>query len=255
MEIIPGQAELVLSRRYDRTWIERQYSRAPLQWLGPLTSPFAPETATPLFYLRNPNGGLLDGDHHQITLELGAETALEIRSQGATRVHPGVAQQITQITLHPNSTLIWLPHPVIPGTDSRFQQHVTVTMAPSARLAYGEVWTAGRLGMGERWQFHHLVNEFQVWIQSDRSPLLWERTDLQAPHEQIQSPGVLGSWACWGSLYLLGDWSGVEWSLSATQWAVPIQDPRCSGQILRQVGNQAMAIWSVFRDTLAQGKW
>ncbi len=251
MRITPGRAELTLRCRLEQTIVDHQYSQAPLQWLGPLGS----QGSRPLFYLRNPNGGLLDGDDHQITLSLGTETSLEIRSQGATRVHPGEAQQITQITLEADSTLIWIPHPLIPGANSRFQQQVIVEMDPTARLAYGEVWTAGRIGMGECWQFQRLTNELQVWLRSDPQPLLWERMDLHHPHDRVQTAGVLGTWTCWGSLYLLGDWEPVSWPTSATQWSVEISDPRCSGQILRQVGDQSLGIWSVFRDTLTQGRW
>lgn len=248
MQITPGRAELALSRYQDRTLVHHQYSRAPLQWLGPLPSP----RSTLLYYLRNPNGGLLHGDRHQISLELGSATELQICSQGATRIHPGEAQQITQITLHADSTLIWIPHPVIPGADSRFQQQLIVEMEASARLAYGEIWTAGRIGMGERWRFQRLINELQIWLRADPHPLLWERMDLHYPHDRLQTAGVLGSRTCWGSLYLLGDWGGVEWPTSDTQWSIEIDDPRCSGQILRQVGDQAPGIWSVFRDTLGK---
>lgn len=108
-----GKALLKISRQgeHARIW---EYSQAPLQWLG---SPGEP----PLYYLRNPNGGLLGGDRHRIAIELGAGAGLAIRTQGATRLHPGLIRQQAKVKLAPTSQLIWIPHPTIPGAGADFR--------------------------------------------------------------------------------------------------------------------------------------
>jgi len=250
-----GSATLKTARQgnHTRVW---QYSQAPLQWLG---SP----GEMPIYYLRNPNGGLLGGDQHQIDIELGAGSALEIRTQGATRLHPGLIQQQVRVNLAPESQLIWIPHPLIPGAGADYGQTLEIHLAPTARLAYAEIWVAGRLAMGERWQFKRLHNHLQVWVtnqpetptlspQQDRVLWLQEQMDLRFPHEQISSGSVLGSHLCWGSLYLLGDWPDPDWPTDAEHWLVRSPDPVCKGWILRQVGQQAEAIWRDFGRVVLQ---
>lgn len=257
-----GKAILKATRRGDHTHIW-EYSQAPLQWLG---SPGEP----PVYYLRNPNGGLLGGDRHRIEIELGAGSALEIRTQGATRLHPGLIRQQVKVKLAPTSQLIWIPHPTIPGAGADFRQQVQIELDPTARLAYAEIWTAGRLAMDERWQFEHLANCLQVWVtagipSSPEGRKLWlqEHIDLHFPHRQVSAASVLGSHLCWGSLYLLGDWPEPTWPtvhISGTEspyWLVKSPDPICKGWILRQVGPQAEAIWRHFGQValqLAQAK-
>ncbi len=244
----PGYAHLQTEQQHQRTVIRHQYSQAPLQWLGPLD----PRSPCPVVYLRNPNGGLLQGDHHSISLNLGSQTQLEIRSQGATRLHPGHSRQTIQISLADQSCLIWIGHPLIPGAGTQFHQQIQIQMAPTARLAYAEIWTAGRIGMGEWWQFEHILSQIQVWMDppSTSTPWLWECLDLRYPQEclaSLQSAGVLGSYSCWGSLYLLGSWDPIDWPLTPTQWQIPSPNSDRPGQILRQLGDQAHAIWNTFQ--------
>ncbi|MEL7477164.1 MAG: urease accessory protein UreD, partial [Cyanobacteria bacterium J06555_12] len=77
------------STRSGRTVVSHQYSRAPLQWLGPLH----PSDRRQVLYLRNPNGGLLRGDAQSISVQLEADAHVEIRTQSATRLHPGLSRQ------------------------------------------------------------------------------------------------------------------------------------------------------------------
>ncbi|MGQ9837011.1 MAG: urease accessory protein UreD [Cyanobacteriota bacterium] len=86
------------------------------------------------------------GDQPQIRLELGTASALETCTQGVTRLHPGLIEQQVQMDLDPKSKLIWTR---IPGLGANFRQQVQIHLAPSARLAYAEIWTSGRLAIGE----------------------------------------------------------------------------------------------------------
>lgn len=240
-----GKATLITTYEQGKTVIREQYGSVPLKWIGPVD----PCAVKPMIYLCNPNGGLLEGDQHWITVHLQAHTQLEIRTQAATRLHPGPSQQDIRLRLDPESTLIWIPHPMIPGSQSIYRQIVEVTLDPKSRLAYGEIWTAGRIGQGEQWQFQQLYSELQI-KDPYSLPFLWETMDLHYPHTTLTTPSVLGSYPCWGSLYLLGNWGEVNWPVTSTQWSVRIQDPCGSGMILRQVGYQAHALWLSFCYTI-----
>lgn len=140
-----------------------------------------------------------------------------------------------------------------------------IELDPSARLAYAEIWTAGRLAMGECWQFRRLSSSLRVWVaagspSASRQKKLWlqEHIDLRFPHQHVSTASVLGSHLCWGSLYLLGDWPEPTWPtvhVSGTEsphWLVKSPDPVCQGWILRQVGPQAEAIWQQFGQVVQQ---
>jgi urease accessory protein len=160
------------------------------------------------------------------------------------------------LRLQDHSTLIWIPHPLIPGAGTIFRQQTQIEIAPTARLAFAEIWTAGRIGMQEVWQFQQVTSDCQIWCRAantDPHPLIWERLDLHFPHTHVQSDGILGPYTCWGSLYLLGDWDIPVWPWSATQWSMPIPPAQpAQGWILRQVGDQADLIWQRFRDLIRQ---
>jgi urease accessory protein len=245
-----GRAQLTCTLQSGRTCIRHQFSQAPLQWLGPIDR----GARVPVYYLRNPNGGLLHGDEHQLQITMEADTALEIRTQGATRIHPGTSGQTIQLQLAEGSTLIWIAHPLIPGAGSQFSQQIAVQIHPSARLAYADIWTAGRLAMGEIWQFQRLQSQFKSESfdpPAHLQPLVWECVDLEYPHTAIQSRGGLGSYTCWGTLYLLGDWQDLAWENSLTQWSLNLDTSGCRAQILRQVGHQSASIWESFRTLIS----
>lgn len=232
-------------RAYLHTWARdigdpmgcEQFSCAPLQWLGPVD----PQEERWLFYLRNPNGGLLQGDQHQIEIRVGAKTHLEIRSQSATRLHPGQSTQTLAIRLEPDSSFIWIPHPLIPGQGADFRQTIRMQMDLGSRLAFADLWTAGRMGMGETWQFQHLHNHLEILVGHH---LCWTERFHLDPWLQfwIQSPSILGEYPCWGSLYLFGNWGEVPWTESQTQWR--LQRPQ--GEILRWVGHHSLDGWQQF---------
>ncbi|MEM9567395.1 MAG: urease accessory protein UreD [Cyanobacteria bacterium P01_E01_bin.34] len=244
-----GRAELVASSRSGRTVVSHQYSCAPLQWLGPLH----PSDRRQVLYLRNPNGGLLRGDAQSISIRLEANAHVEIRTQSATRLHPGLSRQDIEIILDADSSLVWVNHPAILGTDTEFEQAVNVTLAPTARLAYAEVWAAGRLAMSqefaptgadelEQWQFKRLSNRLRV--DRDGSPVLRDAIVSMFPHSALTTAGVLQSYTCWGSLYLFGNWPNVDWPETDNQWAVKSQS---GDRILRMVSDRSIDIWQKFQ--------
>ena len=247
-----GRAELIASSREGHTVITHQYSRAPLQWLGPLD----PQALRQSLFLRNPNGGLLGGDVQSISLSVEPNAHVELRTQSATRIHPGLSRQQIEMELAADSSLVWVAHPVILGTSTEFEQTVRVSLAATARLAYGEVWAAGRLAMSqefapegvaarEQWQFERLSNRMR--IDREGVPLLREAIVSQFPHTALNTAGVLEGNTCWGSLYLFGEWPDIDWNQTETQWSV---ESPSGDRILRRVGDRAMDIWQQFRNTV-----
>ncbi len=219
-----------------------QYSRAPLQ----LSAPLYLSAETPTLYLRNPNGGLLGGDRHQLQVRLEAGASLELRSQGATRIHPGLSEQHQHFSLAAGSCLIYRPHPLIPGRSADYRQETRVDLATDARLLYAEVWAGGRVAMGECWQFQRL--ESRLRICRDGQPVLWENQRLGPDLSSLSSLPLLGGAKAWGTFYCFGPWPQAAQPLpdlpGGQIWAL---DNPTGDQLVRCTGPSAQQIWELFQ--------
>jgi urease accessory protein len=160
-----GGARIELVRDGDETRLGVCYQQVPVRLMPPFV--FDNELAS-LLYLINLTAGLLDGDGHLIEITARAGTRSLVTGQSATRVHPAVASYATQqwtIEVEEDACLVVLPGPTIPFRGSRYFQRARVELAPSARLIWGDIWLPGRYDRGElseRFQFEHIVQDFEV---------------------------------------------------------------------------------------------
>ncbi|MBD2101208.1 urease accessory protein UreD [Leptolyngbya sp. FACHB-261] len=237
-----GRSELVACDRAGRTVVTHQYSQAPLQ----LSAPLYLEPHRPTLYLRNPNGGLLGGDVHQLSVVLEAGAQLELRTQSATRLHPGSSEQHQQIRLEDGASLTYCPHPLIPGQGAHYCQTTHIDLAPTACLFYSEVWASGRVAMGECWQFQGLESRLRIY--RDGCPILWETQCLGPDLSLVQSLPSLGEAQAWGTLCCFGPWSkalpDLPKSSGLQTWSL---DNDAGDRLVRCIGASAQQIWQLFQ--------
>jgi len=158
-----GLATLRVAQRYGRSVVVEQYSQAPLQLHRPL---YLRDDAYPTVYLRTPSAGLLDGDEHQLTVFVDDGSSLELRTQAATLVYPGVSRQTIDIRLAENAQLIFKPHPLILAKGANLTQRVRINLNASAKIQYIDSWVAGRLAMGECWEFESFANRLEIFVEN-----------------------------------------------------------------------------------------
>lgn len=156
-----GLARLRVAERFGRSVVVDQYSQAPLQLHRPLYRGGSPN---PVVYLKTPSAGLLDGDEHRLEVAVGEGCFLELRTQAATLVYPGSSKQEFDIDVASGATLVFLPHQLIMAKGARLSQNVSIHLRSTSRLLYSEGWSAGRLAMGECWQFESLANKLQIFV-------------------------------------------------------------------------------------------
>ncbi len=160
-----GGARIELIPYRDKTHLGCCYQQVPVRLLPPFA--FEDEPAS-LLYLINLTAGLLDGDAHRIEVAARAGTRALVTGQSATRVHPAVRGFSTQqwsVDVEDDACLIVLPGPVIPYRGCRYHQRARVSLAPGARLIWGDIWTPGRYLRGELselFQFERIVQDFEV---------------------------------------------------------------------------------------------
>lgn len=204
--------------------------------------------------LQNVGPGTLPGDHLRIDLECGREAALEMRGQGANRIHPspsGIPAEIeNRLRVAAGGLLIFLPGELIPYRTARLRQATVIEVSAGGHLALVETLTRGREAMGERDVYASL--ELRVRATYDDRLLVVERAWLEPA---VRAPGSTcrhGPFAVSASLYLIGE----RWRLPSeahgagpVAWAIDAGDEYMLG---RALGPTTQAVNSVVRRLLAE---
>jgi urease accessory protein len=121
-----------------------------------------------LVYLITLTAGLMDGDGHLLEVTARQGTRAVLTGQSATRIHPALASFSTQqwsVTVEEGACLVVLPGPAIPYAGARYFQRGRVDLAAGGRLAWGDIWLAGRIDRGElseRYRWERIVQDFEV---------------------------------------------------------------------------------------------
>lgn len=202
--------------------------------------------------LQNVGPGMLAGDHLRIDVEAGSSTALEVRGQGANRIHPspsGIPGRIeTRLRVAPGGLLVFLPGELIPYRTARLQQTTMIEVAEGGHLALAETLTRGREAMGERDLYTFL--DLGVRARYDDRLVLIERSRLEPAVRTLAAAGRHGPFAVSTSLYLIGE----RWRLPAEShgagsviWAIAAGDGFLLARIL---GGTTQAVNEVVRRLL-----
>lgn len=144
-------------------------------------------------YRMNTSPALLAGDSIGVKIQLAPGSKLYLADQSATKVHkmPDLDAQATveyTISLDADSTLEFLPEPLILFADSALQQTTNITMHPEAGLCWGEVVLPGRLASGEVYQFRRCLNKTNIRL-PDGSLRFAETMNLTGKGNRfVQSP-------------------------------------------------------------------
>jgi urease accessory protein len=200
-----GGLRIDLVQNEGKTALGGCYQQVPLR----LLPPFQLGAHQPaLFFLLNPTAGLMDGDAQGIEIQAGPGTQAVIVGQSATRIHPAVQGFCTQqwkIRVSENATLVVLPGPAIPFQGCRYFQRVSVELASTAILVWGDIWLAGRYARGsisELFQFESIIQEME--IRREGYLIFRDRFSWQGPWDEVSSQWHFGSCTAAGSLFSTG---------------------------------------------------
>lgn len=187
-----------------RTGISERYYSAPLR----ISRSFRPEGGTGelCVYTTDVSPGVMDGDRYFSEWELGGDTHVILSSTSAIRLHPApfVPSLVEQtFRLGKGAVLEYFPEGIIPFRGSRCTMKTAFHLEPGAVLAYGEIWSAGRIHHGEAFEFGSYISATEVWREKELA--VWDRFVLEP--ETGFSPHV-------------GSASMMEYTHTAALWVV-----------------------------------
>jgi urease accessory protein len=136
--------------------------------------------------------GLLGGDAHRLSVEVGPGAHAVVTSQSANRVLPGRSRVSVDLAVGEGALLVWRPLPTILQAGAAYRQDVAVHLAEGARALLIDVLVPGRLAMGERFAFAELDARLAVHG-PDGELLVAERQWLRPDRDPLGDAPVLGS--------------------------------------------------------------
>jgi len=155
--------------------------------------------------------GILAGDKYDINLDLAANTKTIISEQSYRKLYntgDGFSQQNTQIQIGENAALHYVPYPVIPFAGSRFRSRTDINLRFSSKLIFGEIFTCGRDGMGERFAFSEFSSRTIVSV--DDKPVFLDNIRLlndgtaKGSGADFSGTGFFEGYSCQGVFFLYG---------------------------------------------------
>ncbi|PTU24887.1 hypothetical protein P175DRAFT_0450944 [Aspergillus ochraceoroseus IBT 24754] len=192
----PGQGKVVLSllppANPTLTTLTYKY---PLKLLArtPRFTPQSPSSQPVHLYLLTYGGGLLPGDHIEVSITLEPRTRLVVTTpQGSTKIFktdadtlaptaasPPAAKsrQSVDVRIGKEAALCYLPDPAVPYKGSRYEQTQRFTVESSAKdptrrssLCLLDWVTQGRTARGEAWDFQTWKGKNEIWCLDEKKP-------------------------------------------------------------------------------------
>ncbi|WP_324291341.1 urease accessory protein UreD [Corallococcus sp. bb12-1] len=192
-----GVARLAFERSGPRTVVRTALAHSPLRLLTPRNHGHAAWAYTSSF-----GGGLVDGDHLRLDVDVAAGATALLATQGSNRVYrsPNGCRSDLHARVGADALFAWVPDPTVCFTDARYSQTLDVSLAAGASLVLADVVTAGRSARGERWAFLHYASRLRVALEG--RALLDEKWVLDPAHGAL--PARLGRFDALATVLLVG---------------------------------------------------
>ena len=203
------------------TLLHSSIQEPPLQ----IVRAFPREDGSSLAHLHNVSGGLLGGDDLSLSATLAPETQVQLTTTGATRLYrpradAAPARQCNQIHVGENAILEYVPDPIIPYADVRFEQRSEIHLAPGAGLFWWEMLAPGREARGEAFAYERIEMRTDIFARS--RPIAAERVRLEPRVRPLNALARLGDFRYWITFYICrvrlepANWLALENELRET---------------------------------------
>ena len=158
-----GAGRLAFARVDGASALVTSFATSPLQIL-------APRRRGPSAWavLATHGGGLVEGDHLDLDVDVEAGAAAVLSTQAETKVYRSAsgrsARQRLSARVGEGGVLAVVPEPVSPFAGARYEQEQRFELAPSASLLLVDALVAGRTARGERWAFERYRSQNEVRV-------------------------------------------------------------------------------------------
>jgi urease accessory protein len=154
--------------------------------------------------------GVLDCDEYKIQIDLAEGCSLELKTQAYQRLYQMKkgATQIMTVNMKKDSSLTYIPHPLVPHENSNFLSKNKIFMEEDCSLIWGEVLSCGRKVKGEVFKFSSYHNITEVFI---NNKLVVKENILMRPVViDVNAIGQLEVYTHQASLFCIGNRIGIE---------------------------------------------
>lgn len=259
-----GVLKLCFEQSARGTALVEDYATVPFHISGTLAHDPHPDVAT--VFVQSPTGGVAQGDRHDINVAIGSNALAHVSTQSSTKVQSmqhNYAAANTTLTVGSGGHLDYVPEPTILHADARYHVDLTLDVARDATAIVSDVVVPGRLARGERFEFERYLSRVRA---DGPDGLLFEDTTHLTPEDTAaKSPGVLGEFDVYGSLFAVApdrDADALSDTLHAAvadcqARAAATELPNGAGVVVRALGNRAETVqaalhaaWDQTRETL-----
>jgi urease accessory protein len=192
-----------------------------------------------LVHLHNLSGGVLGGDHLDVTVEVGPRAVAQVTSTGATRIYRSrinaeTAEQRLQISVADDGLIEYLPDQIIPFAGSRYRQETRIELGANAGLFWWETVAPGRAARNEMFAYDLL--QLKTWISALGQPIAIEHMRIEPSRRSIVSLARLGAYAYFSTFYICR--AGIENS----RW---LELERLLAELAEQLSRPSKIVWGV----------
>src|SRR5712664_2060873 len=234
---VHGQLRLRFEVRGDRnqTILAESEQRLPLR----IVRGFQLDDGGALVHLHNLSGGVLGGDHLDVTVEVGPRAAAQVTSTGATRIYRSrknaePAEQRLQISVEDYGLVEYLPDQLIPFAGSRYRQETRIELGANAGLFWWETVAPGREARNEMFAYDLL--QLKTWISALSQPIAIEHMRIEPARRSIFSLARLSAYGYFSTFYICR--AGIE----SSRW---LELERLLGELAGQLSRPSKIVWGV----------
>jgi urease accessory protein len=248
-----GLMELEFERLGERTVRSSHYYQSPLQMFQPIyLDPARPDM--PFIMLLQNGGGMVQGDRYRIDVRCKSGAAAHITTQSHGKLYKCEENYITQvvnITAEAGGLIEFLPDTTIPYRDSRFFQHISLRIDPTATVIVGDILAPGRAAhKGEQHQYTIYYSQLEA-TDLDGTLLVADTIKLEPRTHSPKSPAILGEMDALGVLYVFTKQVAADELVRALRSALGAHEysvsgvstlPNAAGVSVRILGSSAYVV-------------
>src|SRR3984893_2973358 len=158
-----------------RSIVSRAYATSPLRLRTP-----GNHGRAAWIYTSSHGGGLVDGDHIVLEIEIGEDAAAVVSTQASTKIYrsPRGTSAEMRARVAPDGLLVVVPDPVVCFARSRYRQIQRFDLADRSALVLLDWISSGRQAAGERWAFDEYHG--QIVVRLDGKLLVHDALALRA---------------------------------------------------------------------------
>ncbi len=239
--------------RQGRTILQNSFCSSPLK-LADVTE--NKELRQLHLMLMTSSPGTLDGDHYHLAITLGKGSDVKVETQAYQRIFHMVsgAEQHMEVVMKEGSSLVYLPHPIVPHKNAIYKSKVTITLDQGCTLQWAEIISCGRKQNNEVFQFkfYHSITDILFkgrLVVRENLVLLPQQMNLSVIG-QLEGFTHQASMLCWNEMVdkealtkVIVERMNVEEGITFGVSALPL-----NGLLLRVLGNKAEQLFKLLQE-------